>query len=118
MNKIHPVSINKISDNVLTVKWSDDHESIYFADHLRKNCPCAVCEKERSHKNKVNDLKTDADSITFAGWEMTGRYAVTFQFSDGHKTGIFTYEKLRSLCQCDLCNENVIRLQGPLRQGF
>lgn len=114
---MYPDFIDQISDDVLTIRWDDGHESIYFAENLRKNCPCAVCtghgEKKRTNPFKI--LKTATGDIKFAQWEMIGRYAVGFQFSDGHKTGIYTYETLRSLCQCDLCDTHVIRIQGPLK---
>lgn len=114
---MHPLSINKISDNVLTIKWSDDHESIYFADHLRKNCPCAACERERVEcdDKPSKALKTQPGQIKISGWEMVGRYAVRFHFSDGHTTGIYLYQTLRDLCQCDLCDNDDIRIQNPLK---
>jgi DUF971 family protein len=114
---MYPTVIDQISDNVVTIKWDDGHESIYFADHLRKNCPCARCADEKTEK-KVGPfqvLKTNVNDIAFTGWEKIGRYAVAFKFSDGHTTGIYSYETLRDLCQCDECDKNVIRIQGPLK---
>jgi DUF971 family protein len=35
--------------------------------------------------------------------EPVGRYALQFRFSDGHDTGIFSYNFLRRICQCDVC---------------
>src|SRR6185437_11717640 len=32
-----------------------------------------------------------------------GHYALHFEFSDGHTTGIYTWEYLRSLCPCPDC---------------
>ncbi len=111
METLHPVNIEQISDTVLTIKWNDDHESIYFSDHLRKNCPCADCE---SRKAKLGDKAFPfLEDIKITSWEMMGRYAVGFTFSDGHSTGIYVYEYLRSLCQCDICTDNVVRIQGP-----
>ena len=34
---------------------------------------------------------------------MVGRYAVQFLWSDAHFTGIYPFEMLRMLCQCDEC---------------
>ena len=36
--------------------------------------------------------------IAFASLEMVGRYALNFSFSDGHSTGIFSFEMLWKLC--------------------
>ena len=114
---MRPQFIDQISDDVLTICWDDGHESIYFAGHLRKNCPCAVCVGKAKDKDSspFKVRKPNPENIKLDGWEMIGRYAVGFHFSDGHKTGIYTYETLRSLCQCDLCDDNVIRIQGPLK---
>ena len=111
MENIQPKQITLISDTVLSIKWSDEHEGLFFADHLRKNCPCAACENLRvSLEEKAF---SNLDDIKIIKWDMLGRYAVGFTFSDGHSTGIYIYENLRSLCQCDICTDNVIRIQGP-----
>jgi ATP-binding protein involved in chromosome partitioning len=34
---------------------------------------------------------------------LVGAYAVRIDWSDGHSTGIYTYEYLRSLCPCERC---------------
>ena len=114
---MNPEFIDQISDDVITIRWNDGHESIYFADHLRKNCPCATCNREEIEQGSglFKVLKTKHENAKFTGWEMVGRYAIGFQFSDGHKTGIYIYTTLRSLCQCDLCDNDVIRIQGPLK---
>jgi DUF971 family protein len=33
-----------------------------------------------------------------------GRYALAFEFSDGHRTGIYSFDLLRELCECDVCS--------------
>jgi DUF971 family protein len=32
-----------------------------------------------------------------------GNYALQFVWSDGHETGIYTFEYLRKLCPCSQC---------------
>jgi DUF971 family protein len=32
-----------------------------------------------------------------------GNYAIEFHWQDGHSTGIYTYEYLRTLCPCSEC---------------
>jgi DUF971 family protein len=32
-----------------------------------------------------------------------GRYALAFEFSDGHQTGIYHFDLLRQLCECESC---------------
>ena len=33
------------------------------------------------------------------GWAQVGNYAIQFNFSDGHKSGLYTYEYLRDLAR-------------------
>jgi DUF971 family protein len=35
--------------------------------------------------------------VTLRGWRPVGGYAIQFDFSDGHNTGLYTFEYLRSL---------------------
>jgi len=35
--------------------------------------------------------------------EMVGGYALKFTWSDGHGTGIYTWDLLRSVCPCEIC---------------
>ncbi len=113
-----PEEIRDISDRTLIIVWSDGHEGLYFAEYLRKNCPCAICNDEEKSPNKSSPFKILGnpellDNITFVSWEMVGRYAVTFKFNDGHSSGIYPYKLLRNLCQCDLCSGDSISIQGP-----
>ena len=34
-----------------------------------------------------------------------GRYALNFRWSDGHDSGIYTYGRLRALCECPACRK-------------
>jgi DUF971 family protein len=35
--------------------------------------------------------------VTVTGWERVGNYAIRFEFSDGHRTGLYSYALLREL---------------------
>ena len=39
----------------------------------------------------------DYSQVTIDSWTQVGNYAFRFQFSDGHNTGIFSYDLLRQL---------------------
>ena len=34
-----------------------------------------------------------------------GRYALQFLWSDGHDTGLYSFDLLRGLCRCDACSQ-------------
>lgn len=94
-----PTSVEQISDQVIAVKWSDEKQSILFADKVRKNCPCATCKdtKEEKDANPFKILKSNPNTVLFEGWEYVGNYALRFGFSDKHTTGIYTYEYLSQI---------------------
>ncbi|MEJ7699461.1 MAG: DUF971 domain-containing protein [Pyrinomonadaceae bacterium] len=93
---IEPTEIVEENDSELLIKWSDGKENIYNAAHLRKSCPCAGCINEWTGE-KI--LKSDllVDDLSFSSISIVGRYALNFHFSDGHETGIYSFQYLRDL---------------------
>lgn len=93
------------------VTWSDAHTSHYDFAYLRQNCPCATCREERDKRGKF-DTQTAAGStalpmfkpkITARAAKAVGNYAIQIEFSDGHSTGIFSFDYLRQICPCESC---------------
>ena len=102
-----PKSIKLRSEGGVAVQWSDGHSSVYPFDYLRKRCPCAQC---REHPPQVVSADTPfhivgREPIHPQGAETVGRYAIQFDWSDGHSSGIYTYEYLREICACPECIE-------------
>ena len=93
---IEPTQIIEESDNSVSIKWSDDSETAYAAATLRRSCPCAGCVNEWTGQ-KILDDKQIADDLSFSHISIVGRYALNFHFSDGHDTGIFSFDYLRKL---------------------
>jgi DUF971 family protein len=98
------LSVSKIelTDDSIAIEWSDGHKSPYDAKYLRVNCGCAECVEEWTNR-KLLDPATVAADIHAEDHLMVGRYAVQFLWSDAHFTGIYPFEMLRLLCQCDEC---------------
>lgn len=103
----HAVRVHVSSGAGVDVTWEDGHESHYDFAYLREQCPCAVCIDERQHP------RAGAGSPALPLFKprgaraasAVGNYAVQFDFSDGHSTGIYTYEYLREICPCGACRE-------------
>lgn len=90
----------------LAVVFSDGHESYYPLESLRRNCPCAHCSGEPDLFGRVS--KPVGSSMRPASFEVgsiqtVGNYGLQMNWADGHGWGIFTYERLRALCPCDVC---------------
>ncbi len=91
-----PVEIGRANQYDVKIRWQDGHESIYLARELRMSCPCAGCVDEVTGK-----LRLIATSIPQNVYplkiDLIGRYAISIQWSDGHNTGIYSFEYLRKL---------------------
>ena len=93
---IEPIEIVEESDSAITIKWSDDVETRYDAVGLRRSCPCAGCINEWTGEKMLNDAQVP-DDLSIDHVSIVGRYALNFHFSDGHETGIFSFNFLRKL---------------------
>jgi DUF971 family protein len=105
-----PVDIKKLDARTLLIEWDDGHTSRYSLEFLRRECPCASCsEARRAPVKSANPLRVlqaheivDAH-VAIKQAEVVGRYAIQFHWNDGHAEGIYSFDFLRSLCQCDEC---------------
>jgi DUF971 family protein len=88
----------------LLISWSDGHESVHAYEALRRACPCAWCAGEGGQKGSVDEHTAfTAEQTTIYELQPVGRYGLTPVWGDGHRTGIYTYERLRATCECDEC---------------
>jgi DUF971 family protein len=98
----YPTSLKLTDDRKLLIQWSDGRTWRYSARALREACPCATCREKRSapppDPMSLPVLsKAELTPLTIAGMKPVGNYAYTIAFSDGHDTGIFSFELLREL---------------------
>jgi DUF971 family protein len=98
---VQPVDLKLSSPDRLQIEWSDGEVKQYPIRELRDNCPCASCEEKRSAEVPPTLLpilgSQELAPLRITSMKPTGNYAYGIEFSDGHDTGIFTLELLRSL---------------------
>jgi DUF971 family protein len=99
MNTGIPVEIGRANVHDVRIRWQDGHESVYPARELRLACPCAACLDETTGVIRLISSSVP-EGVQPLKIELTGRYAMTVHWSDGHHTGIYTFELLRKLCPC------------------
>ncbi|MGI9035761.1 MAG: DUF971 domain-containing protein [Pyrinomonadaceae bacterium] len=95
---IEPLQIIEESDSEITIAWSDAREDSYAAARLRRVCPCAGCVNEWTGERTLK-TETVADDLSFSSIAVVGRYALNFNFSDGHDTGIYSFKYLREIAE-------------------
>lgn len=91
-----PKKADLVSPFTFRIEWRDGAVSDYNARDLRLACPCASCIEEGTGRPLL-DPRTVRDDILVLAAELVGRYGLSFVWSDGHKTGIFAWPRLREL---------------------
>jgi DUF971 family protein len=96
----------------LEIDWQDGHRSAWPFAWLRDACPCATCVDERRNEGrKIGQGKAKPAEVLPmykppakpASAQPVGRYALQFNWLDGHSGGIYSWEYLRRVCQCAEC---------------
>lgn len=85
-------------EHSVKIAWPDGFEAVLPNKALRAACPCAVCVDEHTGEPLL-DPATIPDDIRFSKINYLGNYAVSFEWSDGHTTGIYAWDYLRNLAQ-------------------
>ena len=88
--------------DTLAIKWSDNQESYYQLEELRKACPCAHCQGEpdvlgKVEKPRLKPLPEIAYHIK--AYELVGSYVLKITWQDNHSTGLYSFDYLRALPQ-------------------
>ena len=98
-----PLRIQQPSALELSITWDDQHQGRTTLRKLRASCPCASCriEKESGVPNLFPMLKPGEFEVRSI--VPVGQYAIRVEWGDGHATGIYPFELLRSLCECEEC---------------
>ena len=97
-----PYAITRQDDGLL-VEWEESrHRAFYPARALRLACPCAGCVEEMSGRPLL-DPATVLTDIRPLSVQLVGAYGLRINWSDGHSTGIYTFEQLLHACPCPAC---------------
>lgn len=84
------------AERLLEVVWPDGRVDRLSYFDLRCGCPCAVCIDEITGRQILQPTQVspevEAKAVAFIG-----NYALKIEWSDGHSTGIYTWQRLRGL---------------------
>ena len=103
----HPIEVKRLGDEALKIAWNDGRVDTLPAAVLRAHCPSATSKAKRgdeSHEKpltgrralKVVSHSVDEQLRIEQVWAV-GNYAIGMRWSDGHDSGIYSYDYLRSL---------------------
>jgi DUF971 family protein len=103
---MRPVAIKQTSADSLSITWDDNHVSPYTFKLLRDECPCAECKGETVllHTYQPQTQVQLPGHYEVKSLQQVGSYAIQITWGDGHATGLYSWQFLRDLCQCDECS--------------
>jgi DUF971 family protein len=78
------------------VLFDDGVRARFELGPLRQACPCAECNARRTRGEPVAPWADRGEPITVTGAELSGAWGLSLSWSDGHSTGIYAWEKLRT----------------------
>ena len=100
-----PTRLDLKKDRGLTVEWADGRTSYFSIAYLRRMSPSADMKQLRDEmaKNPLTVLPSGRGTgpLTAVSAELVGNYAIRIHFSDGHSTGIYSWEYLRRIDPAD-----------------
>ncbi len=102
MGSNRPKHLDLDRERGLTVVWGDGRESFYPIAYLRKMSPSADMRelREQMQRNPLTVLPSslaNVSEVRATDAELVGNYAIRIRFSDGHDTGIYSWDYLRRI---------------------
>ena len=88
----------------VAIRWQGGGEDFFRMDRLRALSPSAETQGERDLLGNAisgDEKGKDFTGVRVTGWNPVGGYGIQFHFSDGHKTGIYTFDYLKEIAKPD-----------------
>lgn len=82
------------ASKLLEIKFDNDMECMLSCEFLRVYSPSA---EVRGHGAGQEVLQVGKEEVNIAGIEPVGNYAVKLTFTDGHDTGLYSWDYLYDL---------------------
>ena len=90
-----PLEIIGLGRSEVRFVWDHENEQVFSAWMLRSWCNCAMCRSETTGERLLDPQSIPKD-ITVTHMNIVGNYGVNIHFSDGHTTGIYRFNDLRT----------------------
>lgn len=88
-------------DRLLEISWPNGQTHRLPYKLMRGECPCAACINEFTGVRTL-DITTIPADIHPVEMSFAGNYALRVRWSDGHDTGMFTWENLERIAQATM----------------
>ncbi len=94
-----PLFVSQIwqkNNYTFSIQWNDGVVQDFRLCDLQRNCPCANCTDENTGKQLV-DPRTVSDDVKAVVIRSVGRYGLQIRFTSGCSTGIYSFDRLRTM---------------------
>lgn len=99
MSSEPPTNIRALqNEQILELTWDGGNTARLPYHYLRSECPCASCRDEWTGR-RILDPETIRPDLKIEAMEPVGNYAVRLGWSDGHGSGLYTWEMLDRLAR-------------------
>jgi len=114
VTKTDPEHVAVSKSKGLKIDWKDGHHSEYPLAWLRDRCPCATCtgahgappQQTNYSAPQANPFPMFKPALKMLDVVPVGNYALQLKWNDGHQSGIYSWEYLRSICPCGECQSS------------
>jgi DUF971 family protein len=97
--EVPPTAIRaRKATGMLELQWPDTPAVDVPFRSIRARCPCASCIDEITGERLLDPATIPAD-IAPVGMSYSGNYALKIAWSDGHSTGLYTWDLLAELAR-------------------
>lgn len=83
-------------EGILEVRWNAENVDKLRVRDIRCDCRCASCVDENTGR-RILDVDAVPQDVTITDMKLVGAYSIRFDFSDGHATGLYTWDHLGEL---------------------
>jgi DUF971 family protein len=101
-----PIDIRREGESIV-IQWDNGTQDHWTPFQLRSECPCATCREKRSGEEEKKIAQgekkrpmlpvlsaAEAQPLRIVSMRPVGNYGYNVSFSDGHHSGIFTFDRL------------------------
>ena len=92
--EVREVTVDRAT--AVTVVFGDGASATYALDELRLNCPCAECRGQRDRGEAPWPRPSSPLPLSISDASLHGAWGLGIEWNDGHATGIFPWESLRT----------------------
>ena len=95
-SRIVPVGLRRRDSRTLSALWEDGAAQDFDVRDLRLACRCALCVEEMSGRPLLDPAAVSLD-VEPVEIRSVGSYAIAITWSDGHSSGIQSFDGLRAI---------------------